>query len=110
MLGWLFTSASERRLLGTRPLQGPTPWVIAIMTFAILIIAAAGLALAETAHRVSEGAAARYSVQVPDGQRTLPQVMRVVRSAAGVTGVTAVPEAEMRRTLERWLGPSGASA
>jgi len=109
MFGWLFTSLPERRLLGTRPLQGPTPWVIAIMTFAIMIIAAAGLALAETAERVSEGAAARYSVQVPGGQYSLPQVMNVVRSA-GATNATAVPESEMRRTLERWLGPSGASA
>jgi cell division transport system permease protein len=110
MLNWLFTSPSERRLLGARPLQGPTPWVIAIMTFAIMIIAAAGLALAETAHRVSEGAAARYSVQVPGGQRTLPQVMRAIGSAPGVSNATAVPEREMRKTLERWLGPTGAAA
>ena len=110
MFGWLFTSPSERRLLGTRPLQGPTPWVIAIMTFSIMIIAAAGLALAETAHRVSEGAAARYSIQVPGGQTSLPQVMSRVRSTVGVSNAAAVSESEMRQTLERWLGPTGASA
>jgi cell division transport system permease protein len=110
MFGWLFTSPAERRLLGSRPLKGPTPWVIAIMTFSIMIVAAAGLALAETAQRVSEGAAARYSVQVPDGQRSLPQALSIVRASPGVANVSAVPESEMRRTLERWLGPAGASA
>jgi hypothetical protein len=33
MLDWLFASPAERRLLGVKPLRGPTPWVIAIMTF-----------------------------------------------------------------------------
>jgi cell division transport system permease protein len=109
MFGWLFTSPAERRLLGTRPLQGPTPWLIAIMTFSIMIVAAAGLALAGTAQRMSSGAAARYSVQIPDGGK-LPQVMLVVRSSRGVANAEAVPESEMRQTLERWLGPAGASA
>ena len=49
MLGWLFASPAERRLLGGSPMRGPTPWVIAIMSFSIMIIAASGLALANTA-------------------------------------------------------------
>jgi cell division transport system permease protein len=110
MFGWLFTSPSERRLLGARPLQGPTPWVIAIMTFSIMIVAAAGLALAETAGVVAAGAEARYSVQIPDGERNLEAAARTVDSAPGVARVEPVPEREMRRTLERWLGPAGASA
>jgi cell division transport system permease protein len=110
MFGWLFTSPSERRLLGARPLQGPTPWVIAIMTFSIMIVGAAGLALAETAGVVAAGAEARYSVQIPDGERNLEAAARTVDSAPGVARVEPVPEREMRRTLERWLGPAGASA
>ena len=110
MFRWLFTSPSERRLLGARPLQGPTPWVIAIMTFAIMIVAAAGLALAETAGVVAAGAEARYSVQIPDGERNLDAAVRAVGSAPGVAKVEPVPEREMRRILERWLGPAGASA
>ena len=110
MLGWLFAAPSERRLLGTRPLQGPTPWVIAIMTFAIMIVAAAGLALADTAGVVAAGAEARYSVQIPNGERDLPAALAAVRAAPGATRVEAVPEREMRKTLERWLGPAGASA
>ena len=110
MFGWLFTSPSERRLLGARPLQGPTPWVIAIMTFSIMIVAAAGLALADTAGVVAAGAEARYSVQIPDGGRSLEAAVQAVRSTPGVTRVEAMPEREMRKTLERWLGPAGASA
>ena len=109
MFGWMFTAPAERRLLGTRPLQGPTPWVIAIMTFSIMIVAAAGLALAEAAGVVAAGAEARYSVQIPDGERALAPALQAVRASPGVSAVEATPEAEMRKTLERWLGPAGAA-
>ena len=110
MFDWLFASPAERRLLGSRPLRGPTPWVIAIMTFSIMIVAAAGLALADTASLVAEGAQTRYSVQIPDGGRNLPATLQAIRSTPGVTNAQAVPEADMRKILERWLGPNGASA
>ena len=110
MFDWLFASPAERRLLGIRPLRGPTPWVIAIMTFSIMIVAAAGLALADTASTVATGAAARYSAQIPDGNRHLSASLQAIRSAPGVTNAEAVPEADMREILERWLGPAGASA
>jgi cell division transport system permease protein len=110
MFDWLFASPSERRLLGSRALQGPTPWVIAIMTFSIMIVAAAGLALAGTASRVAAGAETRYSVQIPGGGRSLLTTLQAIRSAPGVINAEAVPEAEMRQILERWLGPAGASA
>ena len=53
MFDWLFVAPSERRLLGAARFGGPTPWVIAIMTFSIMLIAATGLALASTARRQS---------------------------------------------------------
>jgi cell division transport system permease protein len=110
MFDWLFASPAERRLLGIRPLRGPTPWVIAIMTFSIMIVAAAGLALADTASRVATGAQARFSAQIPDGNRHLAASLQAIRSAPGVTGAEAVSEADMREVLKRWLGPAGASA
>lgn len=110
MFDWLFASPAERRLLGIRPLRGPTPWVIAIMTFSIMIVAAAGLALADTASTVATGAEARYSAQIPDGNRHLSATLQAIRSAPGVTNAEAVPEADMREVLERWLGPAGTSA
>lgn len=110
ILDWLFTSPAERRLLGARPLKGPTPWLIAIMTFAILIVAAAGLALTETSAKVAEGVKARYSLQIPGGGKDLNSLVARVRAIPGISAVEPVPESEMRKTLERWLGPSGGAA
>ncbi|MEP7130717.1 MAG: hypothetical protein ABI770_06270 [Sphingomicrobium sp.] len=110
MLGWLFASPSERRLLGDARLRGPTAWVVAIMSFSIMIIAAAGLALANTAGVLSTAIQARYSVEVPGGGTNLDALAGAVRSAPGVAAVQVVPEREMRRTLERWLGPAAQSS
>lgn len=109
MLDWLFASGLEGRLLGGRGLRGATPWLIGIMSFTMLIVAAAGLALANTASLVAQGTASRYSVQVPDGC-AMPRVIGAVQATPGVTSVETVPVSEMRKTLERWLGPAGASA
>jgi cell division transport system permease protein len=110
MLRWLFVSPSERRLLGLARFGGPTPWVIAIMTFSIMLIAATGLALASTASLVSRAIEARYALQVPGGGADLAALVQAVRSTPGVTSDEAVPESDMRKTLEQWLGPAAHSA
>jgi cell division transport system permease protein len=110
MLGWLFASSADRRLLGTSRFRGPTPWVIAIMSFSIMIIAATGLTLAHTAGSLRQAIEARYAVEVPNGAQNLGALVGTLKSAKGVTSVEAVPESEMRRTLERWLGPAAQSA
>ena len=107
MLKWLFASAADRRLLPGGRFSGPTPWVIAIMTFAMLIVAAAGLAMSNAAGVVAQGVNGRYVIQIPAGSGAVPQVVQLLGSTPGVQAVEAVPEAEMRRTLERWLGPAG---
>jgi cell division transport system permease protein len=110
MLRWLFVSPAERRLLGLARFGGPTPWVIAIMTFSIMLIAATGLALASTASLLSRAIEARYALQVPGGEANLAALVNVVRSAPGVVTVDPVPESDMRKTLEKWLGPAAESA
>ena len=110
MLDWLFASPAERRLLGQQKLRGPTPWVIAIMSFSILIIAATGLALANTAGMLTRAIEARYAVEVPNGGGDLARITQVVRGSPGVTSAEAVPESDMRKTLERWLGPAAAAS
>ena len=110
MLDWLFPSSADRRLLGVAKLGGPTPWVIAIMSFSIMLIAATGLALASTAALVSRSIEARYTLEVPGGAANLEQLVATVRSTRGVSSVQAVPESDMRQTLERWLGPAADSA
>jgi cell division transport system permease protein len=110
MLRWFFVSPAERRLLGLARLGGPTPWVIAIMSFSIMLIAATGLALASTATLVSRSIEARYALEAPGGGADLGALVQAVRSTPGVTSVEAVPESDMRKTLEQWLGPAAQSA
>ena len=110
MFRWLFASPADRQLLGGGRLRGPTPWVIAIMSFSIVIVAAAGLALANTAALVARSAESRYSVQIANGSRSLPRLLQAVRAAPGVTSAEAVPESSMRETLEQWLGPVARSS
>jgi cell division transport system permease protein len=109
MFDWLFASQAERRLLGGGRLRGPTAWVVAIMSFSIMVIAAAGLALANTAGTLSGAIEARYSVEVPGGSPNLANTLEAVRQSPGVTSAQAVPESEMRKTLERWLGEAAQS-
>ena len=80
------------------------------MSFSIMLIAATGLALASTAALVSRSIESRYTLQVPGGGANLGQLVATVRSTPGVTAVEAVPESDMRQTLERWLGPAAQSA
>jgi cell division transport system permease protein len=110
MFDWLFVSPAERRLLGGPRFGGPTPWVIAIMSFSIMLIAASGLALASTAALVGRSIEARYTLQVPGGGANLGKLVEAVRATPGVTSIEAVPERDMRQTLERWLGPEAQSA
>ena len=105
------SGTADRRLLPGGRFRGPTPYVIAIMTFTMMIVAAAGLALAGMAGVVSEAAENRFVVQIPDGgEGRLETAIAAARSAPGVTSVRPVPEEEMRETLERWLGPAGLGA
>ena len=109
MLGWLFASPADRRLLGGAKLRGPMPWVIAIMSFSIMIIAATGLALASTAGVLTRAIEARYAIEIPNGGGNLDQLLELVKSTPGVASAEAVPESDMRKTLERWLGPAAQS-
>jgi cell division transport system permease protein len=104
--GALRDSEADRRLLPGGRFRGPTPFVIAIMTFAMMIVTAAGLALSNAAGVVATGIENRFSVQVPPGGG-LTSALAAARASPGVLTAEAVPEAEMRRTLERWLGPGG---
>ena len=109
MISWLFPSLADRRLLGVRPLSGPTPWVIAIMSFSIMIIAAAGLALANTAGLFSNAVESRFAIELPAGGEEAGRMAEVVKAIPGVGAVQPVSEAEMRATLRRWLGPAASS-
>ena len=105
---FLAASEAENRLLPGGAFRGPTPYVIAIMTFVMMIVAAAGLTLANAAGVVARAVEHRYVVQLPDGRDgKLEQAVQAARSVRGITSVEPVSEEQMRRTLERWVGPAG---
>jgi cell division transport system permease protein len=97
--------AHESAMLPAGKVHGPATAVIAIMTFAMLIVAAAGLALTNAANAVARGVENRVVVELPAGiAGELPKAVQVIRSFPGTRSATLVPESEMRATLERWLG------
>ena len=109
MFGWFFVPAAERRLLGASNRPAPTAWVIAIMSFTIMLIAATGLALANTAGVLSRAIEARYTLEVPGGGSNVDALVKAVRTSPGVASAEAVPESDMRKMLSKWLGPAAAS-
>lgn len=109
MLGWLFAAPAERRLIGATSRRAPTPWVIAVMSFSIMLIAASGLALANTASALGRAIEARYALEVPAGSTNPESLVAAVRALPGVTDANLVSEQAMRQTLERWLGPAAQS-
>ncbi|MEO7814929.1 MAG: cell division protein [Sphingomicrobium sp.] len=110
MLGMIAATPAERRLIPGGRLQGPTPYVIAIMMFVMVVIGAAGLALLGSARVVSTGVQNRYSVEIADGASKAATATQMLANTPGVTSVRPVPEQDMRDILQRWLGPEGATA
>ncbi|MES2903984.1 MAG: cell division protein [Pseudomonadota bacterium] len=110
MIGFLAASPAERRLIPGGRLEGPTPYVIAIMMFVMVVIGAAGLALANSARLVAAGVDNRYSVEIADGAVKAGRAQVLLRAMPGVTAIRPVSEDEMRKILTRWLGPTGAAA
>ena len=104
-------SKAQARLVPIEKLHAPTVAVMAIMTFAMMVVAVAGLALANSAGLVASGVENRYVIELPAAAKSeLGRAAAAARSVSGVRNVTPVPESEMRRTLERWLGEVASSA
>lgn len=110
ILDRIWVSGPEARLLPAEGLHGPTVAVMAVMNFVMIVVAAAALALANAAGIVVSGTESRYVIELPAASAgELPKAVAAARSVVGVRGVTAVPQAEMRETLERWLGEAANS-
>ncbi len=106
----IWPSRPESRLLPAEGLHGPTVAVVAAMTFVMIIVAATGLAVAATASAVVNGTHSRFVIELPAASASdLPQAVAAARATGEVWSVTPVPQSEMRRTLERWLGESANS-
>ncbi|WP_294124062.1 FtsX-like permease family protein [Sphingomonas sp.] len=106
----LTISDAERRLIPSSGLKGPVPLLIAIMTFVMVVVGAAGLALANTSSVVKAGVEHRYSIQIADGAARAPAALAAARANPGVSRAVQVDPDDLRRTLERWLGPASKEA
>lgn len=111
ILDRIWVSGPEARLLPAEGLHAPTVAVMAIMSFVMILVAAAGLALANAAGLVVSGTQSRYLIELPAASAAdLPSAVAAAHSVPGVRNVEAVPQAEMRKTLQRWLGEVANSA
>ncbi len=99
----------DRKLIPEGRVSGPMPWVIAIMLFLTLLVAAAGLTLADAARQGGDDLAQQVTVQIIEADPAMRAGQRVaaaktLRLVPGVLDVKPVPDAEVRNLLEPWLG------
>lgn len=101
--------AHDRKLIPEGRLSGQMPWVIAIMLFLTLLVAAAGLTLMAAAQKGGQNLARQVTVQVIEADPTeraakRTAVTRDLQKFDGVIAVTPVSDAEVRKLLEPVLG------
>ena len=99
----------DRKLIPEGRLSGPMPWVIAIMLFLTLLVAAGGLTLAEAARQGGQDLARQVTVQIIESdpaQRAAQRaaITRALRKLDSIAEVKPVPDAQVRALLEPWLG------
>lgn len=101
--------AHDRKLIPEGRLSGQMPWVIAIMLFLTLLVAATGLTLADAARKSGEDLAQKVTIQIIEADPTQratqrAAVAKAIRGLPGVMSVKPVPDSEVRNLLEPWLG------
>lgn len=101
--------AHDRKLIPEGRLSGQTPWVIAIMLFLTLLVAAIGLSLFDAVQKGGEDLAQQATLQIiePDPVARAAQkveVSRILRDVAGIAEVNPVPDGDVRNLLKPWLG------
>lgn len=110
MIGGWRPGEAERRLIPGGRLKGPTPWLIALLTFVMMLVAAAGLAVSGAAGSLERASADDYVLQLPGGAGEGEAMAAAARKVAGVVEATAVPDKEIEADLARWLGPTAGEA
>lgn len=90
-------------------LAGPMPWVIAIMVALTVIAAAGGLALNNLAQNARSELSGGATVQIVEAlpqerDRQARTALALLAAHPAVASVRRVPDAELERLLEPWLG------
>jgi cell division transport system permease protein len=101
----------ERRLLAESPVAGPMPWVLAIMVFLTVLAGAGTLALAAAVGALGHQVAGGATIQIVEADRPgreaqTAAAISAAKAVAGVRNVVRVPDAELSRLIEPWLGPA----
>lgn len=100
-------------LMPRRHLSGPVPWVIAIMITLVVIAAAGGLALGNLAKTARGELSGAVTVQIIEAngalreEQTAAAAQLLVQDPA-VESLRAVPQEELDKLLEPWLGTGDA--
>lgn len=110
------TGGSQRtaQVLPASSLGGPMPWVIAIMVALTVLATGGALALANFASEAKSGLDGGVTVQIVDANASAreAQARRATEALAadpGVAEVRRVPQAEVERLVEPWLGEAASS-
>lgn len=101
--------AHDRKLIPEGRLSGPMPWVIAVMLFLTLLVAAVGLTLEDAARRGGQDLSRQATIQIVEAnprQRAeqRAKIVRKLRNFEGIIAVEAVPDIEVRKLLEPVMG------
>jgi cell division transport system permease protein len=104
-----FRGERAAQLLSQGRLAGPMPWVIAIMVALTVIAAAGGLALTNLAQGARAELAGGATVQIVEAdtrerERQAGLALAILSAHPRVADVRRVPDAELDRLLEPWLG------
>ncbi len=107
--------AERSGLLQQARLAGPMPWVIAIMVALTVMAAAAGLALSNVASSASSAISGGLTVQIVEAQpaerdRQAEVAVALLRNRNDVAEVHRVPDSELERLIEPWLGAEAGTA
>jgi len=103
------TGSADARLLPQGRLTGPMPWVIAIMIALTVVAAASGLSLRNAANAASADLAGGLTVQVvtaapAERGRQAAAALALLQRDPGVAEARLVPQDELNRLVEPWLG------
>lgn len=104
-----FGGESAAQLVPQARLAGPMPWVIAIMVALTVIAAAGGLALNNLAEGARSELAGGATVQIVEASsversRQAQAAQALLEQHPAVASARRVPDAELERLLEPWLG------
>jgi cell division transport system permease protein len=101
--------AHDRKLIPEGRLSGPMPWVIAIMLFLTLLVAASGLTLAHAAQQGGQDLARQFTVQIIvtdpfERAAKRAEVTQYLRQVDGIKSVEPLSDASVRKLIEPVLG------